>query len=280
MRFRGILIWKVGVAVMGVALITFLSAPRVTASTTQGWRVSIGDHQSINVNANNVGTALFQGGFRMETRLDASGNLSPQSVCVGFPEVETTRNIENNDDYSIELRLDIDTCRIVVNDVRRTDVADALVTASSESHEEHWGRAVVKAGEIPWIGAAGFDLTASKVMLDYASSLNLYGSEHDCDVFSPAAAVGIEWHQDSCVEASITRHSTYLKTKTTGSFHATDDGDVWDETIHTPSAEIKGYSNRYVITCKWTPSSIEDITFGPFGVDLQCKTDEGTINND
>ena len=261
-------------------LITFLSTPSATASSTLGWQVSIGDQRAINVNANNVGTALFQGDFQLEARLDASGNLSTQSVCVGFPEVETTRNIENNDYYSIELRLDIDTCRIVLDDVRRTDVPDVLLTTASESHEEHWGRAVVKAGEIPWVDAAGFDLTESKVMLDYASSLNLYGSDHDCDVFSPAAAAGVEWHKDSCVETSITRHSTYLKTKTTGSFHATDDGDLWDESIHTSSAEIKGYSNRYVITCKWSPSSIEDITFFVFGVDLQCKTDEGTINDD
>lgn len=270
MRFRGRSIWKVGMAVMGVVLITFLSTPSATASSTLGWQVSIGDQRAINVNANNVGTALFQGDFQLEARLDASGNLSPQSVCVGFPEVETTRNIENNDDYSIELRLDIDTCRIVVNDVRRTDIPGVLLTAASESHEEHWGRAIVKAES-----GRGAALTQSKVMLDYAgSSLNVYDSRHICEVQSPAWILGIYWHRNRCTSSSPTNHSTYIKTKTTGEFYATRNGNVWDDSIHSSSAEIKGYSTRYTITCKWWPRSIKSLRFGGLTVVLRCESNE------
>lgn len=59
MRFRSGSIWKVGVAVMGVVLITFLNGSGVTASATQGWQVSIGDQQSIKVTADNVGALSF-----------------------------------------------------------------------------------------------------------------------------------------------------------------------------------------------------------------------------
>ncbi len=256
-------------------LITFLSAPSVTASTTQGWQVSIGDQQSISVNANNIGTALLQGEFRMGTLLDSSGSLSPQSVCIGFPEVQATRDIDDNDDYSLELQLDMDTCQIVVDDVRRTDLPDVLASAASETHEEHWGRAVVKAEDLPFVG--GFDLTESIVMIDYASSLNVYGYLRECEVFSPAIFLGVEWHIDACDGMPITNHGNYLKTKTTGDFHATLSGDVWDESIHTSSAEIKGYSTRYIITCEWSPPSIRDLKWGILSVELLCKTDRGVI---
>ena len=270
MMFRSVSIWMVGVAAMGVVLITFLNGLGVTASTTQGWQVTVGDQQPISVNANSIGTALFQGEFRMETRLDASGNLSPQSVCTGFPEVQATRDIDDNDDYSLELRLDVDTCRIVVNDVGRIDVADVMASATSEAHEEHWGRAVVQALELGDKGR-GFALTQSKVMLDYASSLNVYGSEHKCETQSPGRLLGVSWHKTRCTESPITRHGTYLKIKTTGDFHATKlGGNIWQESIHTSSAEIKGYSTKYVITCIWSPPSIEDITWLLFRVSLEC----------
>lgn len=84
----------------------------------------------------------------------------------------------------------------------------------------------------------------------------------------------IEWHNDDCVASSITHHGSYVKTKAIGDFHATQNGDVWDETIHTSSAEIKGYSTQYIITCRWMPSSIENITWGILGVSLKCHTDE------
>ena len=273
--FRSVSIWMVGVAAMGVVLITFLNGLGVTASTTQGWQVIVGDQQSISVNANNIGTALFQGEFRMETRLDASGNLSPQSVCTGFPEVQATRDIDDNDDYSLELRLDVDTCRIVVNDVKQTIVSDVLSTSASEAHEKHWGRAVVKARDIPLVG--GFDLTESIVMIDYSSSLNVYGSLRDCEVFSPAFFAGLVWHEDACDRMPVTNHGNYLKTKTTGDFHATRLGVVWDESIHTSSAEIKGYSTRYIITCEWSPPSIRDLKWGLLSIELLCKTDPGVV---
>ena len=261
-----------GVAAMGVILITFLSGPRDVAnaaSIAEGWQVTIGDEHPISVDASNVGATLFQGDFLMETLLDASGNLSPQSVCTGFPEVQATRDIDDNDDYSLEMRLDFDTCRIVVNDVKRIEVPGTTYFATSEAHEEHWGRAVVKAGD-----GVGFALTQSKVMLDYASSLTVYGSAHKCKVQSPAAWFGVEWHNDGCVASPITHHGTYIKTKTTGDFHATQDDEVWDDSIHSSSAEIKGYSTKYVITCKWWPSSIEDLEWGILGVSLECKSDE------
>ncbi|MCY4474809.1 MAG: hypothetical protein OXC83_05170 [Chloroflexi bacterium] len=271
--FRSVSIWMVGVAAMGVVLITFLNGLGVTASTTQGWQVTVGDQQPISVNANSIGTALFQGEFRMETRLDASGNLSPQSVCTGFPEVQATRDIDDNDDYSLELRLDVDTCRIVVNDVKQTIVSDVMASATSEAHEEHWGRAVVEAAD-----GLGVDLTQSKVMLDYASSLTVYGSANKCKVQSPASSLGIDWYTDGCVSSPITHHGTYVKAKTTGDFYATQDDEVWDESIHSSSVEIKGYSTKYVITCRWWPSSIEDLESDilglELGVSLECKPNE------
>lgn len=274
MRFKGVSTWWAGVAAMGVVLITFLNAPSVTASNTVGWQVRIGDQQSISVNANDIGTALFQGEFVVETRLDASGNLTPQSVCVGFPEVETVRNIYHNDDYSIQLLLDTSTCRIVVDDLRGTNVPVSMSNAASESHEEHWGRAIVKALELGGLGR-GFALTQSKVMLDYSSSLRVYDSSHICEVQSPAALAGISWHNDDCVASPVTRHGSYIKTKTTGDFHATRlGGNVWQESIHSSSAEIKGYSTKYVITCKWSPPSIKDLRWGPFRVALECRPDE------
>ena len=250
MRFRGLSTWMVGVAAMGVVLITFLNSSGVTASTTQGWLVTIGDQQSISVNAKNIGTALFQGDFRMGTRLDASGKLSPQAVCTGFPEVRATRDIDDNDDYSLELRLDFDTCRIVVHNVKRIEDPGTTYFATSEAHEEHWGRAVVKALELGSGTGLGFALTQSKVMLDYGSSLTVYGSEHKCQVQSPAALLGVSWHNNGCTSSPITHHGNYLKTKTTGDFHATTlGGGIWQESIHTSSAEIKGYSTQYIITC-------------------------------
>ena len=259
---------------MGILFITFVSGTGVEATATQGWNVKIGDEQPINVYASNIGTTLFQGEFRVETHLDASGNLSPHSVCVGFPKVEASRNIDDNDNYSLKLRLEKDTCRIVVDDVRRTDIPDTMARTASESHEEHWGRAVVKAGEVPFFPAVGFALTQSKVMIDYASSLSVYGSSHRCEVQSPAAFVGIRWYKKSCVASPITHHGTYVKTKTTGEFYARRDGDIWGESIHSSSAEIEGYSTQYVITCRWWPSSIENLNWGILNVNLECHSDE------
>ncbi len=61
MMFRSVSIWVVGVAAMGVVLITFLNGSGVTASTAQGWQVSIGNQQPISVNAKSIGTALSKG---------------------------------------------------------------------------------------------------------------------------------------------------------------------------------------------------------------------------
>ena len=275
---------------VGVVLIVFLSGPSLTVNAVSAphtWQVRVGEELPISVGADKIDTTLFQGDFRLETVLDASGNLSSKSVCVGFPEVEATRNIDDNDRYNLELRLDMDNCQIVVDDVKRTVVSDTMgkshtmARSASEAHEEHWGRAIVKAAELEAIGFAfGFALTQSKVMLDYASSLNVYGSSHICEVQSPAFFAGIVWHNDNdgCLESPITDHGTYLKIKTTGDFYATQSyADAWDESIHSSSAEIKGYSTQYIITCEWWPNSIEDLELAGLGVSLECEANERSL---
>ena len=275
MKFRGVSGWRTGVAVIGIMLIAYISGLGVVAdaaSTTQGWQVRIGDQEPVNVNESDIDTVLFQGEFQLETRRVPPANLSARSVCVGFPKVKATRDIADDDDYSIVLRLDIEACQIVVDSVRRIDTPATMPSATSESHEEHRGSAIVRAAEVGGTGL-GFALTHSNVMLDYASSLTVYNSSHTCSVQSPAAILGVTWHNDDCIASPITRHDTYLQTKTTGDYHATRNDELWDESIHSSSAEIKGYSTRYIITCEWSPSSIKDISFGPFSVNLQCEAD-------
>ncbi len=272
MRFNGISIRHVGVAAIGVLLVVYLVGASFVAdatSPTQHWQVRIGD-QRVSVTDSGAGMTLFQGRLSQEVVRDDSGNLDTRSVCNGFPRVEAMRTIDDDSDHSLELALDVENCRITVDNVSSSEagIFDALAAgANSESHEEHWGRAVVKAAD-----GIGYALTQSKVMLDYANSLKVYDRSHICEVQSPARPL-IIWHNDDCSSSPITRYSNYIKTKTTGDFHAKRAGITWDNSVHTSSAEIKGYATRYIITCKWTPSSIGNLNFG-FSVRLVCDSNE------
>lgn len=219
---------------------------------------------------------MYQGDLKVEARLDASGNLSNQLVCSGFPSVQLSRVVLNTDETEkfLIMELDPELCRLTVDDIEKPDVSDVLKPVSniigasgSEYRKKAKGRAVLKAGD-----GFAFALTQTKVMLDYApSSLNIYGSESACEVDSPAGFAGVVWHIDDCTGSLPSDYGTYIKKTTTGQYHATKNYfEYWDATEHTSSVLLKGYSSHHTIVCDWTPDGFHK-KFSLYGLKTSIK---------
>ena len=121
-------------------------------------------------------------------------------------------------------------------------------------------------------------------------TFNVLKNSQTCHSRSPAGFVGVIWHTDACRPGGYKlvledESTSYLRAYIEGDFHAETNGPqiANRSTSHSSSATIKGYSDRYVGTCRWWPDAIKNLKIGiskEWGFDVKFDCDVHVDDDD